>query len=158
MHEYACRQTHDRTMWVNERLKCKLLRKWLRSCVSGKECVREWAVGREGKWVAGEWNESGIRGRDVGMCLYKWREILLACLYCRLPCTSFSMKIIRKEISPNFEPRSRTLLCRRAGRKTKLEVIGPLMRVYNAARTSWISSSKRELGVFSLHTQTSSVE
>jgi len=40
------------------------------------------------------------------------------------------MKSIRKEISPNFEPRSRTLLCRRAGPKTKLEVIGPLMRVY----------------------------
>jgi hypothetical protein len=157
MHECACRHTHGRTMRVNECLKCKLLRKWLRSCVSGKEGVREWVVGREGKWVAGEWNESGIRRRGVGMCLRKWREISRTYLCCRLPCTYFNMKIIRKEISPNFEPRSRNLLCRRAGRKTKLEVIGPLMTVYNTARTSWISSSKWELGVFLFHKQKSSV-
>ena len=126
MHKCACRHTHDETMWVNERLKCKLLRKWLWSCVSGKECVREWVVGRERKWVAGEWNENGICRRGVGMCLRKWREILLTYLYCRLPCTSFNMKVIRKEINPNFEARSRTLICKRAWRKTKLDVIGPL--------------------------------
>ena len=157
MHECACRNTHDWTMWVYEGLKCKLLRKWLRSCASGKECVREWVVGREGKWVVGEWNESGIHGRCVGMCLRKWRELLRTYLCCRLLCISFNMKVIMKEISPNFEPRSRTLLCRRAGRQTKLEVIGPLMRVYNTPRTFRISSSKWELGVFSFHTRKSSV-
>jgi hypothetical protein len=144
---WMCLQaTHDRTAWVNECLIGELPSTWLRNWVSGKGCMREWTVDREGKWVAGEWNESVIQWLSVSKCFSQWREILLTYLMCRLPCTSFKMQTITKQIGPNFETRYRTLFCKCAGCTVKLEIFRSLLRVGITTRTFRISSPKWELG------------